>query len=475
MNNQVKRLLNLQTLLVLFCVLMMPLTTAQDDELVDALDTYLQAQTTVNRFMGNVLIAQADTILFQGAYGLANVEENTPNTLATIFPIDSLTKQFTAAAILKLQERGLLDVTDPISTFLPDFPNGENITVSMLLSHSSGIYDFVINLDGNMARLADDYGAVSMPNLIQLIADEPTSFAPGEQYAYNQSGYALATEIVSRVSGTPYEVFLEQTFFTPLGMTNRGYSTATSISDDIASRLAQGYHWDGRNLTPGETLSLPFAIGASGAYSTVGDLYTWYRALENHTVLTARLFNTMTDPIINLPVNNGPFNAYGYGWAVRSGVLFELFVGKAYGHSGGGVASSYRTMWLRLPDATLILLQSNVAETPVVQIATDIVAILNDGDYVLPTADIVTELAPDELADYVGKYELASGRVVSISLQAGALYYQLESQAPRQLTPTLTGEFVFDDGSRLAFTGEDITDGFVLSFAGEQVAAVKMQ
>ena len=443
------------------------------------IDAYLQAHADAYGFMGTALVAKGETILFRNAYGFADVENSIPNTLDTTFAIASLTKQFTAAAIMLLQEQGKLNVQDSITEFFPDFPNGDAITIAMLLSHTSGIYDFAEAPYRNFDRLRANYDDVSIANFIHLIGEEPVEFPPGSQFSYNQSGYVLASEIVARASNMPYEVFLENSIFKPLGMTHTGYDFAF-YRENTPEKRAKGYRWNGQDYLEGRATEIPFAIGAGGIYSNVSDLYKWYLALENHaletySLLSRQSFREMTASQV-AEGDFAPFDSYGYGWFVRNDFMFS----KVYSHSGaasrsGVKGSHYRSLWLRLPDTTLILLQSNVEESAIRQMATDITAILNNRSYSLPTRGVVVEVALGELEPYGGTYEFESGVQVNITLIKNAFHYQLPNQSPRKLLASKHGEFLFEDGSALVFNqNNNVVDSFSLFVSDIEIIAKKM-
>ena len=163
-----------------------------------------------------VLVAQDGKILFEKGYGLADVEHHVPVVPQTTFHIGSLTKQFTASAILKLQEEGKLSVEDKLSKYIPDFPRGNEVTLRQLLNHTSGIWP---DLDEPDSRLTN---ATTTEAIIKEIRKYPYNFAPGTKWRYSNSGYLLLGYIVEKVSGQSYGDFLRENFFQPLGMTNTG-------------------------------------------------------------------------------------------------------------------------------------------------------------------------------------------------------------------------------------------------------------
>jgi CubicO group peptidase (beta-lactamase class C family) len=177
-------------------------------------DEYCRAQVAINKFSGSVLVARGDQVLFAEGYGLANFEHEVPNTPQTKFRLGSITKQFTAMAILILQEQGKLSVDDLASKHVEGCPDAwKDVTIHHLLTHTSGIPSFT-SLPG--------YGA-SMPlpsspkQTLDRVRDMPLEFMPGEKFVYSNSGYVLLGQIIEKVSGKPYEHFLPETIFEPWG------------------------------------------------------------------------------------------------------------------------------------------------------------------------------------------------------------------------------------------------------------------
>jgi len=165
-----------------------------------------------------VLVVREGRVLFSRAAGMANIERGTPATLETRFRIGSVTKQFTAAAILRLQEQGELSLTDPLSTFFPDLPNADRITIHHLLTHTSGLHSYTSKPDF-IERVTK---GISPEDLIAYFKDDPVDFEPGQRWSYCNSGYFLLGQIVAQVSGREYGEFLRTEFFQPLGMSHTG-------------------------------------------------------------------------------------------------------------------------------------------------------------------------------------------------------------------------------------------------------------
>ena len=205
---------------------------------------------------------------------------------------------------MQLQEEGLLDVRAPIAEYLPDYPNGEIITVHHLLTHTSGIPDFFLLIDPE--ALSSQW---SVDKVMELFRDEPLDFIPGERFSYSNSGYVLLGYLIEKLSGKPYEQFLRENIFQPVGMANTAYDRPGASS---AGR-AKGYE---RDLTPAQRIDITTGHGSGALASTIGDLYLWSRALGTGALLA----QDSTDMMFTPYVETVPFDIfdYGYGWYINT-------------------------------------------------------------------------------------------------------------------------------------------------------------
>jgi CubicO group peptidase (beta-lactamase class C family) len=267
-----------------------------------------------------VLVARGDETLLEKGYGLADRESHAPFTTATVSTIGSITKQFTGAAILKLQEQDRLDVDDTLSRFFPEAPPDKaGITLHQLLTHTAGLPD----------ALGSDEDYVGRNEYVRLALGAELLFVPGSRHRYSNVGYSLLAAVVEKQSGVTYEAFLRNSFFVPLGMTQTGYSL---VPWDPA-RVAVGYRKQGvyGRVTEKQAGSSGFSwhlVGNGGMHSTVGDMARWIRALRQGRVLSPEslqlLFRRHSD-------EGSGDSFYGYGW-----VTFDLEGDETMiGHNGG--------------------------------------------------------------------------------------------------------------------------------------------
>ncbi len=221
--------------------------------------------------MGAVLVADGDRLLLDKGYGTADLEWSIPNAPNVRFRLGSLTKQFTAALVLLLQQDGKLHIEDPINKYLPDAPKArEKITLANLLGHTSGIPNFTNDKAFETWKMSSH----THEEEVALFRDKPLVFEPGSQYAYSNSNYEVLGTLIEQVSGRSYGDLLKERLFQPLGMVNSGLDT----EELILPRRAQGYQQgqSGLEHARSESLTVPWAAG--GLYSTTGDLLCWERS-----------------------------------------------------------------------------------------------------------------------------------------------------------------------------------------------------
>jgi len=298
-----------------------PSPTLEPEDPVSKIDKTLNFLTEREAFTGAVLVARNGEVLFNKGYGLANRDKNLPNTPQTKYRLGSITKQFTAMAILMLQAQNKLNVQDPICRYIPECPETwQDITIHHLLTHTSGIPDFTKFPDYETTRATP----ASPLQTIAHFKDKPIDFQPGEKWSYSNSGYILLGYIIEQASGQSYETFLHQNIFEPVQMKNTGY-------DHNDGSLATGYtgsydHWEKADYMD---MTIPYAAG--GLYSTVEDLYRWDQILYTEQLIPRGLLNLMFTSYAKIP---GADLSYGYGW----------FVGKMNNHQvishGDGILNS---------------------------------------------------------------------------------------------------------------------------------------
>lgn len=312
---------------VLFFVILSTKTFAQAFEA--KIDSLIQTEFNEKYGPGGAfLIAKDGKPIYQKAFGKANVELDVDLTPESVFQIGSMTKQFTAAAVLMLDEQGKLKVNDPISKYIVDYPAGEKITIHHLLTHTSGIKDFT-----KMKSLREIAQKEMTPKMmVDFFKNEPIDFAPGEKFDYNNSGYVVLGYIIELVSGETYEDFIKKYIFEKAGMSQSYYATDRQV---IRNR-AYGYHKKEHGFVNKTVISFSVPFSSGSLMSSLGDMLKWQNALNQNLLLNAE---STKKAFSKYKLNNEEEFTYGYGWHIKelNGTPSREHGGSVFGFKSMGV------------------------------------------------------------------------------------------------------------------------------------------
>ena len=360
-----------------------------------------------------LLVVQGGEVVYRGARGMADVELGVPLSADHVFRLGSITKQYTAAAILLLEERGELSVDDPITKYLPDYPtHGHEITIEHLLTHTSGIYNYT-DVPGYMDQpVRRD---VTTTELVGMFRDLDMEFAPGERWDYSNSGYVLLGAIIEEASGRSYADFMEENVFEPLGLEATYYG-----GDQIVPGRASGYEIDGDGYANAPYISMSHAHAEGALLGTADALAGWAAALAGGKLISEDSYRRMTSRYV---LGDGEEASYGYGFSVTR--LRDLPVIQ----HGGGI-HGFATFALRIPSQEIyVAALSNIpggglGPGPLALRVGALVA----GDP-FPEFERVA-VDPALLERYVGVYRIDEGSTRTVTVEDGKLYTQ-RSGGPR--------------------------------------------
>ncbi|MEM8613028.1 MAG: serine hydrolase [Cyanobacteria bacterium P01_H01_bin.105] len=449
------------------------LETTLTVEKIAEIDAYLAAHEQTGRLSGGLMIAYGDEPTFIRNYGLANREHSVANTPETKFRIGSITKQFTAVAILQLQEQGLLDVQAPISDYLPDYPGGNRITSHHLLTHTSGIPEY---LDGEIFPDILEWMRLSftLEQLIDRFKDLPLEFDPGEHFKYSNSGYVLLTQIIETISEQSYADYMQTNVFTPLGMINTGYE----IPKAVIPNLAQGYLFIGDDLyLQTEPIDMSLPQGAGGLYSTLQDLARWNHWLYGtipaaQPILSETSIELLTTAAVQMDTpEDYPDTFYGYG------LVSDSHLDRKRIHHNGGI-NGFRSSLMHYPEENLtisVLLNLN-SQSPE-PIAEGLAAILFDEPYTTPQQRKAIDLDPALYEKYVGTYQVLPELQVKLWVENNQLMSQATGQDSFVLYPSSETEFfarIVDIVVRFKLNDDGTVAGFVLYQLEQELFAPKL-
>lgn len=312
---------------------------SNSDSLFQLLDRYLVSANTSYHFNGCALVSCKGKIILNKGYGFSNMSTQEVNTPGTRFPILSVGKTFTSAVILKLQEDGKLSLDDKLSTYFPDFPNGDKISIENLLTHTSGIHNFTDDVD--IEDSANINHPIPQQRILDQIMSKPADFRPGARYSYNNSGYFLLGMIIEKITGKSYFNVVREKIFYPLQMNESGFDYL-ALPD---SMKATGYQfWNDHEAVPYHFYDSTYAFSAGSIYSTTSDLCKYAQAISSDQILNANSWKNAFTPRLN---------HYGLGW--MSGDFF----GKKYiRHSGGYPGFMSEFVYYPEEDVFIILLNN---------------------------------------------------------------------------------------------------------------------
>jgi CubicO group peptidase (beta-lactamase class C family) len=393
-------------------------------------------------FSGMAAVARNHQLIFQRGYGYANLEWQIAFTPDTRFRIGSISKQFTAAAILLLQEDGKLKTSDPISRYYPNSPPAwSKITLRNLLTHTSGIPDVDFGL-------ILKYSPHTPEELMKGIPEKPLEFEPGSKIEYGNINYMLLGRVVEQASGMPYCRFLQERIFQPLQLTETG----CDWNSTLVSHRAYGYRPSSHGPVGVEDDDLSSIAGAGNLYSSTGDLIRWTEALHGGKVLSQGSLTEMVTPLLN---------GYGYGLQIDGeGKTLDIF------HNGTVDGFFSCLDYIPGTKTTVVVLSNLVTEgnqtTPgTLALDTELVHLAMNGDAILPSEGKEASVSENILRGYVGRYRSSNPEhplFVLLTFADGHLYVQNEgakTSPSRMMAETPSkfylakqeAELTFDPGS----------------------------
>lgn len=399
------------------------------DTIPGKIDELIGRYAAYNKFNGTALVAVKGKIVLEKGYGWKDVDSRRVNDSNTVFRVGSITKEFTAAIVLRLAATHRLGLADRLSKYFPAFPHGDSITIENLLTHTSGIY--------NYTTIPDFWTVSGRPTtelaVLDSITNKPLLFAPGEKFDYSNTNYMLLAYIIQKVTGRPYEAVVRREIFEPLGMTHSGFDFMNLRGSDKAT----GY-W---NFSPMKYMAGPEqdstqVIGSGSLYSTVGDLYRWDRALQQGRVVDAAWQKKS--------YTSGK-GSYGYGWELDS-----AFGKRVVGH--GGRVFGFEAKMIRVPEEDIfVILLNNTADEPCIDVVgKGILAILFHRPYTLPETPVT--IAADQLKAYTGRFSPDGKRIFETMVVNGHLFGKENSDhPPMELFPVGAHRFMAVDreGTRI--------------------------
>jgi CubicO group peptidase (beta-lactamase class C family) len=403
------------------------------------IDQLMQKNYTSDATGATILVMKDGEKVLRKAYGKANLELDIDMTPENVFEIGSITKQFTAVGILMLLEEGKLSLDDDITKYIPDYPTHNNkITIHHLLTHTSGIKSYT-SIPSLREFARKD---LSVTELIDAFKNEPMDFKPNEEFRYNNSGYVLLGYIIEKITGKPYEEFVQKRFFDKLKMKNTYYGSQSKIIKNRAS----GYQQRDDNYVNAAYISMTIPYAAGSLMSTVDDLYIWNTAIRKHKLISKE---TTQKAFTNYTLNNGNNINYGYGWfttKIKDVPMIE--------HGGGIFGFTSQGVYVPSENVYVIILTNCDCNSPS-DIAYQVAAMTIGKPY--PTEKDAITLSNEQLDKWVGAYEFDDSSIRAITRKGNQLYSQrFDGNTAFKIYPLSENHFfyegsfteiIFNDGS----------------------------
>jgi len=375
-------------LLVLFCA-----ARTLSEPPLPKFDDHVEAYVSNRDFTGSVLIGKSGHVVFQKSYGMANYEWSIPNTDKTKFHIASVTKTFTAAAIVILEQQGKLTLNDPLSKYFPNYLNGDRITIEQMLAHSSGLPDYYSLPEYPTKK----YQRVTLADLIEWVKTKPLDFLPGSKNSYSNTGYGFLAYIIEQVTGKPYDQFITEEILRPAGMKDTG----TLRDEALIPARADGYQpaLGSPGLRNAPFYDKTILTGSGSLYSTAGDLYAWCRAIEANRFFDIRKL------------------AYPYGWGARETKSKHKYIEQS--GRDPGFASHIAVF---LDDDLVVIVLGNLEDAAVNVMADDLAALALGENPRSPAARANSTAPVAHTGDYAGRYEVNPTFLIDVRAEGSDLY-----------------------------------------------------
>lgn len=384
------------------------------------IDSLIRTYHKLGKMNGSILVAQQGKILYKSGIGCRDIKQKTLNDANTIYQIASVTKPFTSTLVLKLAQQKKLNLNDKVSKFYPQFPKGDSITVSQLLSHTSGVSDHQSDTTHKVDK------PTALETFMEAMKNRPLDFSPGTQWRYSNSGYILLGYIIEKVTGMTYYQAIEKHIFKPLKM-NQSAFDFIRLQD---TNKATGY-WvfpENENAEPARLIDYTAPQAAGAIYSTVSDLYKFYRGLQDGKLVKPSLLNKAYNEVKD---------NYGYGW------LLEQLDDKQMVHHSGDIWG-FKSEFARIPeDDICIAILNNIEDVDLHILSLKIVSILYGKPFQWPAENKV-QLPTYVLNEYVGEYELRPGEVLKVETDGKKL--KATTSNTQEMYAQEKDRFILDNG-----------------------------
>jgi CubicO group peptidase (beta-lactamase class C family) len=391
----------------------------------------------------SVIVTKGGKTIYSGSYGMANIESGRVLKTSSEFKLASITKQFTSAAILMLQEQGKLSIKDDIHKYFPNFPAQQNeIRIEHLMSHTSGLYRNPINIAGYRKT------STTLDKLMVLLLKEKIKFHPGEKMSYSNTGYLLLGKIIEIVSGQTYGRFIESNIFNKLGMSNSYYGwLETNLKGTI------GYYRTRKGvIKKANPVDVSWAFSAGGLVSTIDDLATWYRNLSQGELISAKSYQMM---ITEFKLNDGSSSRYGFGLN-----NIKIHERKAIIHQGGSPGFRTSSVYFPEEDIYIAVLSNDSSSKPF-----NLTLLLSAEMFAIYHPDYSRfDIEQTQLNKLLGRYKVDNDSMRTLFVEEGVIYTKRGDSLPYEVIPMSVNSFFYKDSLAYFVIDEDDTGQLILSY-----------
>lgn len=397
---------------LVFCIAVFCYGRVAAQSLSQNLDSLMRAYAAHKGFNGSVLVAKGAEVLVAKGYGYKNVAAKTTADDKTLYQYGSVTKQFTAALILKLQEEGRLNISDKLSKYFPQFSFADSVTLHHLLTHTSGIFNYTADAKFMSSEAVKP---TTQARIFELIEKRPLAFTPGSKFSYSNSNYMLLGYITEKITGQPYETLVRQYIVEPAGMHTAGFDFTRLQSADKAT----GYNGiNGNQAFPAGIVDSTVAYAAGALYGSVYDLYAWHKVMQTKKLLSPQSWQQMYTPVKS-------------NYAL--GVIVDSLWGKRRISHGGGIFG-FLSDFVRYPDdAVVIVVLTNNGSKPVGDISKNLSALVFGQAFAWPQSKQEAVVPAAVLETYAGEYQLAPNFSITITVEDAKLMAQATGQTKHQI------------------------------------------
>lgn len=399
--------------LLIFLSLIVCVSNGQTDvQKAARIDSICQVYANKNMFSGSLLVAKKGKILLHKGYGMANYSYDIPNTSSTKFKLASVSKQFTAMAIMILNQKGKLSTEDKLTKYIPDYPGGDKISIHNLLTHTSGIFEF--------AKLPGFFDSImkmphSLEQMIALTKYKALEFEPGTKYEYSNSNYILLSYIIEKASGKNYGDYIKEAIFDLLGMKNSGLYD----NKDVLKNVAIGYTEGNNGLEHGKYVDMSIVSGAGALYSTVDDMFLWDQSFYNEKLLKKATLEKIVTPFKE---------NYAYGWMV------DKYADHKWIYHGGFI-QGFGAIISRFPDDELCIVILMNVDNYTFRGNGVIRGIMFDQPYSLPIERKTVIVDKKIYHKLIGEYEVQPGFNLAITTNGNKIFLQYSGQDKYEIFP----------------------------------------